>query len=273
MRVAIVHDYLTQRVGAERVVLALHRMFPDAPIFTSLFDPEDTFDGFGDADVRTSGLQRLPHRGDLFRAYLPLYARAFERMKIHGYDLVISSSSGWAHAVDTDATHLVYCHAPAKWLYRTTEYAAGASGWKMAAVAPMLRRLRAWDARAAGRPDRYIANSSVIARQILAVYGRAATVVHPPVEVDRFTVADDLPSADAPYVVVARLLPYKRVDLAVRACTDAGLPLVVVGDGPTMPELVRIAGPTVRFAGRMEDAQLEQTLASCRSRPMRQAGR
>ncbi|MGH2733534.1 MAG: glycosyltransferase [Actinomycetota bacterium] len=269
MRVAIVHDYLTQHGGAERVVLALHRMFPDAPIYTSLYDPEGTFEQFRDTDVRTSFIQRLPHRGGLFRLYLPLYATAFDGLRLRGYDLVISSSSGWAHAVRApDAHHVCYCHSPAKWLYQAQAYLGSRSSvdrWLRVAIAPALGALGRWDRRVATRPDAYIANSTTVARRILEIYGREAQVVHPPVDVERFSRTESRAQDEGFYLVVARLLPYKRVDLAVRVCTRRHVPLVVVGEGPAYDHLQRIAGPTVTMAGRISESELVQRYRACRA--------
>ena len=267
MKVAIVHDYLTQRGGAERVALALHRMFPRAPIYTSVYDPDGTFPEFRRARVRTSYLQRLPHRGNLFRAYLLLYADSFRRLRVDDFDLVVSSSSGWAHGVATAADrHVCYCHNPARWLYQTEEYLAGGSvvpAWARPLLAPALARLRRWDRDAARRPTAYIANSRVVAQRIARCYGRQAPVVHPPVDVQRFERTGTRP-ARGHYLSVARLLPYKRVDLAVRVCTSTRRPLVVVGDGPARASLQRLAGPTVKLVGRVDDAALRELYAGAR---------
>lgn len=270
MRVAIVHDYLTQRGGAERVVLAMRRAYPSAPIFTSVYDPDGTFDEFRDADIRTSFLQSLPHRGNLFRAYLPLYPLAFGRFNLAGYDAVISSSSGWAHGVRVeDGHHLVYCYTPPRWLYRAETYLADGGPLPRGARAltrPVLAAVRRWDQRAAARPETYVAISRGIAWRIRRAYKRNASVLYPPVEVDRIP----LPSrwsnpAGGFYLVVARLLAYKRVDIAVRACTERGARLVVVGEGPARRRLERIAGPTVTFAGRASETELLRLYAECRA--------
>lgn len=268
MRVALVHDYLTQRGGAERVVLALHRMFPQAPIYTSVYHPEGTFAELAQADVRPSFMQRLPHTGDRFRALLPLFALAFERVVIarDEVDLVISSSSGWAHGARfPGGRHICYCHNPARWLYQPDAYFAPGGPvppWTRPLLGPVLAGLRQWDARAARRPTEYVANSHNVAGRIRQRYGRSAVVVPPPVEVDRFRA---LPRRGRDhYLVVARLLSYKRIDLAIRACNELGLPLIVVGDGPARDELAHIAGPTVRMAGRVSEAELDALYADAR---------
>lgn len=264
MRVAIVHDYLTQYGGAERVVLSLARRFPDAPIFTSVYDPDGTYPEFRRLDVRTTWLQRLPHRGRAVRALLPLYPGAFERMRLRGYDLVISSSSGWAHGVDAgDAHHAVYCYTPARWLYLTDRYLDGRAA--RLALGPLLGRLRDWDERAARRPDRYVAISGAVAERIERVYGRRPNaVVHPPVQVERLLGTGASSTPGDHYLLLARALPYKRIDLAVDACTRSGRRLVVVGDGPLHDQLVARSGPTVEFRRRVDDGELAHLLARCR---------
>jgi glycosyltransferase involved in cell wall biosynthesis len=259
MRVALAHDYLVQYGGAERVVEALHGVWPDAPIFTSLYDPETMPESFAQMDVRTSFLQHshwLRHRSKLG---LPFYPAAFRSLDLSGYDVVISSSSGWAHAVRTDpgTFHLVYCHTPARWLYRSESYVLG----ERAPAAPLLPALRRWDRRAALRPTLYLANSETTRARIFAHYGRHSTVVHPPVETSRFR-----PGATADYFLCAsRLTAYKRIDLAIDACAELGVPLLVAGDGPARRSLERRAKGQVEFLGRVSDPELAHLLERCRA--------
>jgi glycosyltransferase involved in cell wall biosynthesis len=259
MSVAIVHDYLNQRGGAERVVLEMSEIWPDAPIYTSLYRPESTFPEFGELDIRTSPLQRLPvDRG--FRNLLPLYPLAFRSFGRLQENLVVSSSSGWAHAVRThpNALHVVYCYTPARWLYGD-EY-LGASKRQMA-LKPFVSALRAWDRSAARGPDLYIAISNVVRERIKRVYGRDAPVVYPPVDTERFTPS---PRGER-LLVVSRLLPYKRVDVVVAAATKAGIGLDVVGEGPAMMELRRMAGPSVTFHGRLDDEAVTHLMEGARA--------
>ena len=256
--VAIVHDYLNQPGGAERVVLALSGMWPDAPIFTSLYRADSTHPGFGAADVHTSPLHWLPvDRG--FRNLFPLYPAAFRLFGALEHDLVISSSSGWAHSVRTSARsfHAVYCHAPARWLYGGEHLV----DLRRQALRLFTGAMRSWDRGAARRADLYIANSQEIRRRIRRHYGVDAHVVYPPVDVDRFRPrgrGDRL-------LAVSRLLPYKRVDAIVDTATRAGIGLDVVGTGPALPDLRHRAGPTVKFHGWLSDADVTALMESCRA--------
>lgn len=268
MNVAIVHDDLTQRGGAERVVLSLHRLFPDAPIYTSVYRPATTYPEFAGCDVRVTGLQRLAQRVGDPRRLLPLYPWVFGRLRLRGYDAVISSSARFAHGVRAEGgLHVVYCYSPPRFLYRTAEYLAEGSpapAWARRFLPPVLAAMRRWDLRAAARPDVYVATSSATARRIAETYGRRAVVLHPPVFNVGRTAAGPAPSS-GPYLVVSRLLPYKRVDLAVRACSERGAPLVVVGSGPAEAEIRPVAGPTVEFRHGLTDDELCELFARCRA--------
>jgi glycosyltransferase involved in cell wall biosynthesis len=257
--VSIVHDYCNQRGGAERVVLALAGMFPRAPVYASLYRPGSTFSEFSGLDMRLSPLQRLPVDHS-FRTLLPLYPLAFRALGTLDSELVLCSSSGWAHGVRAapDALHVVYCHTPARWLYATDTYLRSAG---RAVLSPVLAPLRRWDSCAARRADAYIANSQNVRRRILATYGIEADVVNPPVDVHRFT---PRPRGDR-LLVVSRLLPYKRVDLAVAAANRLGMGLDVVGHGPELGRLRALAGPNVKFHGRADDDAVTELLESCRT--------
>jgi glycosyltransferase involved in cell wall biosynthesis len=259
LRVAIVHDYLVQYGGAERVVEALHELWPDAPVYTSLYAPDAMPASFAAMDVRTSFLQHVPAVRRRFKLALPLYPAAMRSLDLSGYELVVSSSSGWAHGVRTDAgaRHVVYCHTPARWLYRTDSYVRN-ERW---AATPILPLLRHWDRRSAARPTDYLANSQAVRERIARVYGRPARVVYPPVDTRRFAVAE----ADDYYLCVSRLNPYKRIELAVQACERLGRRLLVAGDGPARRELRRLAGARTELLGRVSDSEIAELLARCRA--------
>ena len=266
MRVAIVHDYLNQSGGAERVVAELHRIFPQAPIYTTIVDRSSLWPTLRDADIRTSWMQRLPGLRRHFKAYLPLFPRAIESFDLQAYELIISSSSAFAKGAlaRPGATHVCYCHTPMRfgWDYDGYMERAGHSAVVRALLPPLIRGLREWDRRSADRPHHYVANSSVTAGRILRFYGRPSTIVPPPVDLARFELD---PKDDDYYLVVSRLNGYKRVDLAVRAFNGFGRPLVVVGDGPVRKSLERLADKNVRFVGRLPDHDVAQAYARCRA--------
>lgn len=256
---AIVHDYLNQPGGAERVVLAMAGIWPDAPIYTSLYRADSTFPGFGATDIRTSGLHWLPVDNG-FRNLFPLYPAAFRSFGPLEYDVVISSSSGWAHSVRTtpDTFHVVYCYTPARWLYGG-EY-LGADRRKMA-LRPFIARLQSWDRGAARRAHLYIAISHDVRRRIRRQYGVDAPIVYPPVDVDQFVPQE---RGDR-LLVVSRLLPYKRVDAIVDTASRARIGLDIVGTGPALADLRRRAGPTVKFHGRLPDDDVRSLMQECRA--------
>ena len=259
--VAIVHDYLNQRGGAERVVLELSDMWPDAPIFTSLYRPNSTLPGFEGRDVRASWLDRLPvDRG--FRNLFPLYPGAFRSLGEIDADVVLASSSGWAHIARSSprALHVVYCYTPARWLYGETYLDKGGKRSARQGLArPALGMLRRIDRNAADRADLYIAISENVKQRIRAAYGIEAAVVPPPVNVDRF---HPTPRGDR-LLSVSRLLPYKHVDLVVRAATRSGVGLDVVGEGPMLSHLRDIAGPTVTLHGGASDEVVVELMQGC----------
>jgi glycosyltransferase involved in cell wall biosynthesis len=266
MKVAIVHDYLNQAGGAERVVAAMHRLFPEAPIYTTIADPAVVNALMPGAEVHTTWMQRLPGIDRHFRKYFLLYPHAIESLDLSRYDVVLSSSSAYAKGarVRTGAVHVCYCHTPMRFAWNFEGYAEREHWGSMTRriLPPLIARVRRWDLRTAGRPTVYVANSSIVAQRIATHYQRLATVIPPPVEVNRFRVT---PIADGPYLIVSRLVAYKRIDLAVEAFTRLGRPLVIVGDGPARAELERRAGPTVRFLGRVDDAAVSAAYASARA--------
>jgi glycosyltransferase involved in cell wall biosynthesis len=258
--VAVVHDYLNQRGGAERVALELARMWPVAPIYTSLYRPGSTFPEFAERDVRTSWIDKLPvDRG--FRSLFPLYPNAFNDLGPIDADLVVTSSSGWAHGIKVrpDATHVVYCHTPARWLYGHDHL--GATSRQQAIARPLLGAMRRWDSNAARRASLYVANSRNVQGRIRTTYGIDADVVYPPVDLERFTPRE----RGTRLLVVSRLLDYKRVDAVIRAANQANLPLDIVGSGPSFDELRVLAGPTVVFHRRLEDSAVTALMENCRA--------
>jgi glycosyltransferase involved in cell wall biosynthesis len=263
-KVAIVCDWLSGTGGAERVVLELHKMFPDAPIYTSQYnrDPKIWYGDkwFADADVRTLWLQRLPKS---LKKFLPiLRARAFSRLDLSEYDLVISSSGAEAKAVKTapQAKHVCYCHAPTHYYWnRYDEYIENPGFGIFNFLARLSLRLlvgpmRRWDYRAAQKPDYFIANSTYTKKQIKKYYGRDSKVIHPPVDIERFKSKSKVIKNG--FLIAGRQTPYKRFDLAVAACTKLNVPLTVIGNGPEHNKLVNMAGPRVTFLNKIPDKDM-----------------
>lgn len=267
-RVAIAHDYLTQRGGAERVVLAMSKAFPDAVIHTTLYEPNSTYPQFQNCVIVTSPMNRVRFLRADHRRALPLLPFAAGLMKIDA-DVVVASSSGWAHGMRRTGAQIVYCHAPARWLYQSETYIGGpltrsSVGLILLMLRPMLRR---WDHRAATRAGHYLANSTVVARRIEAAYGRSATVLHPPFAVDPGGDLERVPGADAWEpgsfaLVVSRLLPYKNVGVVVDAFESLGERLLVIGDGPLREELERRAGKNLIVAHGVPDEQMRWAYAN-----------
>jgi glycosyltransferase involved in cell wall biosynthesis len=263
--VALVHDFLLDLRGAERVFLAMCDLWPQADLFTAVYDADGTEGRFEGRRVHTSFLQRVRPTSKSFRALLPLYPAAIESFDLSEYDLVVSSSSAWAHAVicDADTVHVSYCHNPFRyaWSDRDRTLAQRTDPISRATLRHLFRRWRQWDWIAAQRVDRYLANSHSTQRRINAYWGRESTVVYPPVDTHRFAPQEPGPS----YLVLSELMRHKQIDVAVEAFNRLGLPLIVAGDGPDARRLRRMAGPSIEFTGRVSDAEASRLFATCRA--------
>jgi glycosyltransferase involved in cell wall biosynthesis len=262
--VALVHDYFVQDGGAEAVALELAAMFPEALVHTTYFERERFGGRLDPGRVRPWALERVLRPSPWFRPLLPAYIANFSRLEIPASRLVLSNSSTFARGVRArpPAVHVAYVHTPLRFAWGLDDYLARSSFPTAARAglrvgAPFLRR---WDRWAGRRPDVLVANSLNIQRRIRSAWGRDSSVIYPPVNVarSRLSTADD-----GYYLVATRLLAYKRVDLAIEACTRLGRDLVVVGDGPERARLERIAGPRIRFEGHVDKTRLEKILASC----------
>jgi glycosyltransferase involved in cell wall biosynthesis len=266
MRVALVHDYLNQMGGAERVLLALHEQFPQAPIYTSIYDPRHVDRRFRMMDIRTSFMQRMPFVRRHHQPYLPLYPFAFERLDLREYDLVISDSSAFAKGIVTrpEALHICYCHTPMRWAWSYEEYVERERLGPVAraVLPPFVTWLRGWDYATAARVDYFIANSPAVAARIAKYYRRDAVVIPPPVDTSRFELSSE---HDDAFLIVSRLVPYKRIDVAIRAFNMTGLPLHIIGTGRDEGRLRRMAGKNIRFLGRLSDDEVRQHLARCQA--------
>jgi glycosyltransferase involved in cell wall biosynthesis len=265
MRVAIIHDYLNQYGGAERVLEALHCLYPDAPVYTSIYDPAVMPDFYRTWDIRTSWMQRLPGWRRHFQRYFLLYPSAFESFDLRGYDLILSSSSAYAKGVipPPGARHVCYCHTPMRFAWRTNDYIKREEigGLQRLVLPILLTYVRLWDVATTPRVDLFVANSRAVAARIARYYGRTATVIPPPVDLSPYRpwVPGNF------YLAGGRQIPYKRLDLAVRAFTALGLPLKVFGDGRDRERLQALAGSNIEFLGQIGEEQRRDLFASCRA--------
>jgi glycosyltransferase involved in cell wall biosynthesis len=264
-RIALVHDFLVDVRGAERVLLELCKIWPDADIYTAVYNERGTEGRFAHRNVHTSFAQRLRPSERTFRALLPLYPAAIESFDFSGYDLIVSSSSAWAHGVlcGERSVHVSYCHNPFRyaWNDRDQTLARLRNPVAREILRGAMHRWRQWDWIAAQRTDRYIANSRTTQARIRTYFGRGSRIVHPPVDTSRFSPG----SVGDHYTIVSELMPHKQIDVAVRAFNTLRLPLIVVGDGPAARRLKAIAGPTVTFAGRLSDEQVAEVVQGARA--------
>jgi glycosyltransferase involved in cell wall biosynthesis len=265
-KIALVHDYFVQMGGAERVAEAMHDSFPSAPVYTTVALPKSLPGGLRSADIRTSPMQHLPSLERRFRHYFMLYPFAVEHFDLKQYDLIFSSSSGYAKGVRRrrNAIHVCYCHTPMRWVWRYDDYVAreGFGGSIRAALPTLLWGLRKWDLRAARQPNYYIANSHLVAARIKKIYGREAVVIPPPIDVHRFEMANEVGDY---YLILSRLMPYKRIDLAIEACKRTNRRLVIIGDGPDRARLEKLADDRIEFLGRQPDSIVNYYAARCRA--------
>ena len=266
MKIALVHDWLNQQGGAERVLLELHSMFPEAPVYTSFYAPNLVHPGFRRMDIRTSWMQRLPGWRTHHQALLPLYPLAFQTSRVRDADVVVSNASALCKGIRTPpgSVHICYCLTPTRFVWTPDQYLAREdyAGWMRSVLRPLFWWLRRWDWAAAQRVTRFVAISQAAADRIRRYYGRTAPIVHPTVDTRRFEPTTEVEDY---LLVVSRLIPYKRIDLAVQACTELGLPLLVIGEGRDGPALRAMAGPSVRFLGRLSDDQVRHHMARCRA--------
>jgi glycosyltransferase involved in cell wall biosynthesis len=281
MKIALVHDWLNQRGGAERVLEHLNDFFPHAPLYTSMFWREGMPPAYRRWDIYTTWMDRLPGIYRHHQLYFPFYALAFAHLDLRStpsggsYDLVLSNKSGFCHGIRTgDTPHLCYCLAPTRYVWEFDAYAARESFSPVLKVLlkPLVALLRRWDYRVAQRSTlRFVAISTEIQARIRRYYGRESVIVTPPVDTGRYQrVARHWGRGGAVgggnyYLIVSRLIPYKRVDLAVRAFNQLGLPLVIAGSGRDRKALEAMADPNITFLGYVPDAELPGLLAGCRA--------
>lgn len=264
MRVALIHDHLTQYGGAERVLQALQAIWPDAPTYTLSYDPAALDQAFAHKVIRTSFLERVPFGRRAFRWLLPLMPTATESYDLSEFDVVISNSSAFAKGVITapHALHICYCHTPTRYLWSDSgSYVNELRAPRLVKnfLPMMLSKLRVWDQMAAQRVDKFVANSELVKRRINKYYQRPSEVIYPPVDVDKFSISS---TPKEYYLAGGRLVAYKRFDMVVDAFTKLGKPLKIFGSGPELADLKRRAGSNIEFVGRVSDSERAQLFAN-----------
>ena len=267
LKVAIVHYWLVNMRGGEKVVEALCEIFPEADIFTHVYDPAAVSETIRSRRVFTTFIQKLPRATRLYQLYLPLMPLALEQLDLRGYDLIISSESGPAKGVlvSPDALHVCYCHTPMRYVWDMyQDYLKTAGMVKRFLMRPVVHYLRLWDLATAGRVDYFIANSAHVAKRIRRHYNRASVVIHPPVDAEAFVTCERGACEDF-YLMVGQLVSYKRCDLAVEAFNRMGKRLVIIGEGEQLSRLRKMAGPTISLRGRQPFAVIRDHYLRCRA--------
>ncbi len=265
LRVAIVHHWIVERAGGEKVIESLLRLYPNADVYTNMYRPRELDGPLSERAIRTTLVNLLPYTPSLLPLYVPLMPAALARLDLRDYDLVISNESGPSKGVRVgpQTVHVCYCQSPMRYVWdMEAEYLAAASPLIRPAMRIAAWYLRKWDRSSAKRLDLVIANSRHTQERVRIAWQRDSIIVHPPVEVDRFAPVD--PRRDH-FVFLGRLVPYKRADLAVKAANHLGRRLVVIGDGPEMPRLKRLAGGTIEFLGRASHEIVSEVMGSARA--------
>jgi len=266
IKLAIVCDWLTNLGGAEKIILALHQLFPNAPIYTSIFNKEK-MQGFEDADIRTSYLQRFPLAKKRHQLYLPLYPGIFERMDLSEFDIVISSSHSCAKGIITkpNTLHICYCHTPMRYAWEDNQlylnsYTINITLKKIAQL--YIHRLRLWDRLSADRVDNFIANSHYVQQRIFKYYRRSSTVIYPYVDVNDFSISH---TKENYYLAVGRLTPYKRFDLIIETFNQLGLPIKIAGTGIDLNKLKKMAKNNIELLGEVSNSELKNLYSKARA--------
>jgi glycosyltransferase involved in cell wall biosynthesis len=264
MKIALVHDYLTQPGGAERVFELLCKHYPNADIFTSLYEPKRTID-LGEREVHTTVLQKVPGASKNFRLMAPFYFSAFRALDLKDYDLIISSTTSFAKAVRKrpGATHICFCHNVTRFLWDTTTYIRDYATYRNLSgmLEPIFQQMRKADLDSAQEPDFYIANSSTVASRIQQFYGKHSVVINYPIDINKFIFSQD---KEEFYLTSARLLGYKRIDVIIEAFNWLGWPLLITGEGPERERLESKALKNIKFLGHVSDTERSQLMSKAR---------
>ncbi len=271
MRVALVHDYLVEYGGAERVLSALTEIFPYAPIYTLVYDEKLTKGAFADKKIHTSFLQKIPGARSHHRLFPVLMPIAVEQFDFSRFDLVFSDSGSYAKGIITppNVLHICYCHTPMRYAWDDSQkYIKEFKGYSSLIkkfIPFLMNYIRLWDKVSADRPDYFIANSHFVSARIKKYYHRDSEVIHPPVEISQLPATSCQPSAKDYFLMVGRLLPYKRFDMAIEAFNRLKLPLKIVGEGPEIKRLKKRANSNIEFLGWLPDAKLTDYYSRARA--------
>ncbi len=268
MKTAIIHEWLVTQAGAESVLQSIYSLFPGT-IHTLFHDPDELIETqWENVEIITSMLQKIPFAKKHYRAFLPLFPMAVEQFDLREYNLILSSSYAVAKGVlsSSDQLHICYCHTPMRYVWDLTfqylEVSNLQKGLKSFLVRAIFHYIRTWDAISAMRVNEFIANSSYIAKRIEKCYNRSATVIYPPVDVEKFSISD---KKDNYFIIISRLVPYKRIDLLIRAFNELKLPLLIIGEGPAKKKLKSIAKKNIHFLGYQSFEELEIYLKKARA--------
>lgn len=265
MKVALIHDFLNQIGGAEKVLQVFHKLYPRAPVFTLTYDRDETSGVFDDMDIRVSFIQKLPGGVKRYKWYLTLMPAAIEQFDLSSYDIVLSDCSAYSKGVvvQPDTLHICYCHSPTRYLWNDTHsYTEELRQPRVIKkLLPwVLNKIRNWDRLAAERVDKFIANSENVAFRIKKYYNKESTVIYPPVETKKFNISKNI---DNYFLIVSRLRPYKRVDLAIEAFNALEFPLKIIGTGEEYKKLKRMAKKNIEFLGPLNDEEKRKYLSRC----------
>lgn len=266
LRIAFVHDNYMQTGGAERVAETIAKILPQADLFSTVVFPEKLSPYMKTRSITDTVFRHIPGLRKYYRHFFLLYPLAARSLKLSSYDVVVTSCCGFAKMVraSKNAVHICYCHTPTRWIWRFDDYAARENFSPI--VKFVLRKivsvLKSWDRFASRNPDFFIANSTAVAERIRQFYGRDSHILFPPIECDRFAVSHQ---SDDYYLIVSRLLAYKRIDLAIEACERLGKRLLIIGDGPDRKRLESLAGPNTQLLGRLSDTEVSKYMSGCRA--------
>jgi len=261
MKVALVHDWLNGMRGGEKILEVLAEIFPSADVYTLLYQPEKICGAINRLNVHTSFVQKLPFVRKYYRYYLPIFPKAIESFKLEGYDLVISTSHCVAKGIvaPKNACNICYCLTPIRYVW---DFGRDYFGFKRFLLMPFLNRIKTWDQKTSSRPQYYISISQTVANRVKRYYNKESAIVYPPVDADFFMPQDK--DGDF-YLVVSALVPYKRIDLAVEAFNELGLPLKIIGTGTDFKHLQKKARPNIQFLGWQSDEAVRDYYARCKA--------